>query len=216
MNVAFKTKKKKNFQENQDIVARRSWQLTRTLRSFFFRMEHCKHLVVYWHNKGYLADKMSQKLLARPNGIASAYLTITNWMRALERGENILRHASGSGRQSDEEIDVLIALALDEESFHSVRSLATAIKSPPATVRQHLHAAGYVLRHLQLVPHTLSVSQKATRIGMAIQLKNVIGSAKHRGWRYFEPPISPGFISLSTKKISGYRTEFRSRRDPKR
>jgi hypothetical protein len=148
-------------------------------------MEQCKHLVVDWYDKGYPADMMHQKLLARTKEAASAYSTITNWIRALERGDDILRRAPGSGRRPVEEIGVLIALALEEEPFHSVRSLATAIKSPPATVWRHLRAAGYVLRHLRLVLHTLSASQKATRVGMGIELKNVIESAKHRGWRSF-------------------------------
>jgi hypothetical protein len=139
-----------------------------------------------------------------------------NWIRALERGEDILRRAPGSGRRPVEEIDVLIALALGEEPFHSVRSLATAIKPPPATVWWNLHAAGYVLRHLRLIPHTLSVSQKATRVRMAIELKNVIESAKHRSWRYFLTGDESSFISLSTMKISGYRTEFRFQLDPRR
>jgi hypothetical protein len=99
-------------------------------------------------------------------------------------GEDILGLALGSGRRPVEEIDVVIALALEEEPFHSVRSLATVIKSPPARVWRHLRAAGYVLRHLRLVPHTLSISHKATRIGMAIELKNVIESVKYRVWRY--------------------------------
>jgi histone-lysine N-methyltransferase SETMAR len=148
-------------------------------------MEHCKHLVIYWYRKGYTADKMHQKLMARAQGIVPGYSTVTNWVRALGRGEDILVRASGSGRLADGELQIRIALALDEEPFHSVRSLAAALKSSPATVWRHLHMAGYVLRHLRLVPHTLSVSQKATRVEMAIRLKNVIASAKHRGWRYF-------------------------------
>jgi hypothetical protein len=64
-----------------------------------FRMEQCKHLAVYWHDNGYPTDKMNQKLLARTKGTAPAYSTITNWIRALERGEDILRRAPGSGRR---------------------------------------------------------------------------------------------------------------------
>jgi hypothetical protein len=149
----------KSFEENEDIVARRSWQMasffnrqfTRALRSYvqtIFRMEQCKHLVVYWHDKGYHADKMHQKPLARIKGIVPAYSTITNWIRVLDWNEHILRRAPGSGRWPVEEIDVLITLALEEKLFHSVGSLATAIKSPPATVLWHLRAADYVLRHL--------------------------------------------------------------------
>jgi hypothetical protein len=48
-----------------------------------------------------------------------------------------------------------------------------------------LHSAGVVVRNLCLVPHEFSLSQKAERIGMAVELQYVLQFAKHRAWQYF-------------------------------
>jgi hypothetical protein len=77
-----------------------------------------------------------------------------------------------------------VANALEESPFHTVRSLASASKILPTTVWQHLHSRGYVVGHLNIIPHTLSMAQKVARVESAVALKNVICSAKHQGWRY--------------------------------
>jgi hypothetical protein len=123
-------------------------------------MEDAKALVVYWHAKGHPATKMYTKLLARAGEACPAYSTITNWVRALTRGEDIQGHASGGGRLPDERVDALIASAMEESPFHSVRSLASTIKIPSTTVWRHLHSSGYVVRNLHIVPHALSGAQK--------------------------------------------------------
>ena len=149
-----------------------------------FLMEDAKALVIYWHEKQYPATKMYAKLLARGRDRCPAYSTITSWIRNLVRGENIYEHASGGGRLPDDRVDGMVANALEESPFHTVRSLASAIKIPPTTVWRHLHSRGYVVRHLHIVPHTLSAAQKAARVESAIALRKVICSAKRRGWRY--------------------------------
>jgi hypothetical protein len=86
---------------------------------------------------------------------------------------------------ADECLPILIAAALEESSFRSVRSLASDVKYPSTTVWRHLHSSGYVLRHLHVVPHTFSPDQKAARVESAIELKKVLMLAKYRSWRYF-------------------------------
>jgi hypothetical protein len=132
-------------------------QLTRPLRPFFEW-----NTVNIWSS----TDTTKDTALGR--------CTRNYWPEPRESPQPLQQSRIGSGRSSGariscdahreayerrvEEIDVLIALTLEEEPFHSVRSLATAIKSPPATVWRHLRAAGYVLRYLRLVAHILSVS----------------------------------------------------------
>jgi hypothetical protein len=43
---------------------------------------------------------------------------------------------------------------------------------------------GFVIKHLRLVPHSLSKIQKQKRIEYSINLKEILKRAKHRGWRY--------------------------------
>jgi hypothetical protein len=110
---------------------------------------------------------------------------VTNWLRRLQRGEDITVRASGSGPVADLEIEFLFPKEFDEFPFHSVRSLSAVLARPRTTVWRHLHSAGYVPRNLQLVPHALSPSQKVERVQQSIELKSVLESAKRRGWRYF-------------------------------
>jgi hypothetical protein len=109
-----------------------------------------------------------------------AYSMIMDWFRKLERGDDITRRALGSGRLSDDRINTLITSALEKCPFHSVRTLCSAIKPSCISVWRYLHSAGFVVRSLRLVPHGFSPSQKAGRVGMAIELQQVLKSAKHR------------------------------------
>jgi hypothetical protein len=150
-----------------------------------FPMENVKAVVIYWHEKNYLAMKMYNKLLARAGASCSAYSTITNWVRIFIRGEDIQDHTSGGGRLTDDRIDTLIATALEESPFHFVRSLSSISKILPTTVWWYLHFRGYVVQNLHIVPHIFFAAQKATRIESAIELEKVLCRAKHHGWRYF-------------------------------
>jgi hypothetical protein len=85
-------------------------------------MDVAKVLVVYWHDKEYSAQTMYQKLQARSVPICPAYSSATNWVRALDRGEDISMRASGSGCLPDSTIDLTITEELDIYLFHSVRS----------------------------------------------------------------------------------------------
>jgi hypothetical protein len=138
-----------------------------------------------WHEKWFDSVAIHQKLAARVGYACRAYSTVTDWIRKLRRGDDITQRASGSGRLPDDRIDVSITTALSHAPFHSVHSLSSAIKCPWSTVWRHLHCAGHVVRNLHFVPHTLSSAQKASRVEYAIELKQVLASAKHRSWRYF-------------------------------
>jgi hypothetical protein len=76
-------------------------------------MDFAKVLVVYWHDKAYSAQTMYQKLQARSLVTCPAYSSVTNWIKALDRGEDISVRASGSGRLPDDRIDEAIAQELD-------------------------------------------------------------------------------------------------------
>jgi hypothetical protein len=123
-------------------------------------MEEVKTLGIYWHEKHYFVTKMSTKLLARAGEACATYSTITNRIRARIRGEDIHGHASGGGRLPDDKVNALVINAFEESPFHSMRSLASAIKMPPTTVWGHLHARGHVARNLYIVPHISSLVDK--------------------------------------------------------
>jgi hypothetical protein len=146
-------------------------------------MEDAKTLVIDWHEEHYSATKMYTKLLIRAGEACPAYSTITNWIRALTGGEDIRGYASGGGRLPDEKVDTMVINALEKSSFHSLCSLASTIKIPPTTVWRHFHARGYVVRSLHIVPRMLSLAQNAAPVESAIELKKMLCSAKHYGWR---------------------------------
>jgi hypothetical protein len=66
-----------------------------------------------------------------------------------------------------------------------VCTLCSAIKHPPTVVWRHLHSAGFIVCNSCLVSHERSPSQKTERVGMAIELRQVVQSTKHRTWWYF-------------------------------
>jgi hypothetical protein len=147
-------------------------------------MDLAKVFFIYWHDKGYYAQIIYQKLQTRPLVTCATYFSITNWIRALDRGEDISVRAFGSVRLPDDRIDEAIAQELDISPFHSMRSLASAIKRPPPIVWCHLHSMGFGIKHLRLVPHSLSEVQKQKRVEYSIKFKHILKQAKHRGWRY--------------------------------
>jgi hypothetical protein len=61
-----------------------------------------------------------------------------------------------------------------------VHTFYSTIKHPYTTVWRDLHSAGFIVRNLRLFPRELAPSQKAEQIGMAIELRQVFQSAKHR------------------------------------
>jgi hypothetical protein len=61
--------------------------------------------------------KIYIKLLARAEEACPTYSTITNWIRALIRGEDIHGHASGGGRLPNDRVDNLVVNALEESLF---------------------------------------------------------------------------------------------------
>jgi hypothetical protein len=107
---------------------------------------------------------MCQKLQAWLRLTRPAYSSITNWIRALDRAEDISMRAWGRGRLPDDGINDAIAEKRKISPFYSVRSLASAIKSPQETVWCHLHSIGFVVKYFRLVAHTLSSVQKNKRV----------------------------------------------------
>jgi hypothetical protein len=85
-------------------------------------MENAKALVIYWHKKHYSATKICTKLSARAGEAYPTSSTITNWISALTRGEDIHGHASGGGHLPDERVETLVTNAIEEPPFiQSVR-----------------------------------------------------------------------------------------------
>jgi hypothetical protein len=69
--------------------------------------------------------------------------------------------------------------------FYLVRSLASIIKSPPTMIWTHLFCIGFVIKHLQFVllePFAVSENERVQHL---INLKKILKSVRHRGWRYF-------------------------------
>jgi hypothetical protein len=88
--------------------------------------------------------------------------------------EEISMRLSGSALLLDDRNHDPIAEELEISPFHSVHSLASAIKRLRETVWCHLHSIGFVVKHLRLVPHTLSLVQTNKRIEYSLDLKRTL------------------------------------------
>jgi hypothetical protein len=89
------------------------------------------------------------------------------------------------GKPSDGVIDLQILTELTEFPFHSVRTLASALKIPRPTVWVHLQKGIFVVKHFREVPHTFDVVEKRTRVTMSEGLLKDLEQARHQGWHYF-------------------------------
>ena len=147
--------------------------------------EHLKHLVIYWHSKDLNAIQIYQKCCKNFPDESIHYSSITNWIRKIKRGENILVRKIGSGPLSDETIDLKIYSALNEFPFHSLRSLSTCLKIPKSTIHDHLKKMGFIVKHLRYVPHILNSDQKMNRVKISKQLLDEIAEARDQSWRFF-------------------------------
>jgi hypothetical protein len=147
-----------------------------------FQMEATKVLVICWRAKGHDATRIYQKLSTRLGHTLLTYSMITDWLRKLERGNDITPRASCRGRLLDGRIDALITSALEPCPFHSVRTLCSAIKHPRTTVWRHLHAAGFVVRNLRLVPPN----------SLLLQKRNALEWQSNSNKCFNPPNIAPG------------------------
>jgi hypothetical protein len=86
-----------------------------------FQMEDAKVLVIYWHEQGHDAIRIYQKLSTHLAHRLPAYSTAKDWLRGLERGDDITRRASGTGRLPNDCVDALIISILEQCPFHSLR-----------------------------------------------------------------------------------------------
>ena len=143
------------------------------------------HLVMYWHTKGYDAKAMHMKLVAYRAEGAPGYSTITKWLRALHRGEDILHRTFAPGPPPLEENEILIRSCLIEKPFSSVRSISSTTAIPRSTVHDTLMRMGYVVKHLKWVPHKLTDDQKRNRVELSKRMLDHLRTAKHRSWVKF-------------------------------
>jgi hypothetical protein len=97
-------------------------------------MNDAKCLVVYWHYKGHNRTTIYEKLVTSFHDKAPTYLSVTNWLRRLAFGEDIREGGSHPGKPSDDLVDFQILTELTAFPFHSVRTLARALKIPRSTV----------------------------------------------------------------------------------
>jgi hypothetical protein len=124
-------------------------------------------LIVYWHSKGHNASAIWDKFRAQFRDEAPAYSSVMNWLRRLGFGEAIREPGGHSGKPSDAVVNLQILTELTEFPFHSVRTLASALKSPRSTVWDHLQKGPFVVKHLRWAPHTLDAAGKRIRVTMS-------------------------------------------------
>jgi transposase len=90
-----------------------------------------------------------------------------------------------STSDADFSLDDRIALVLSEEPFLSTRQIAHKVMMSKSTVHRHLtQSMRWKLRHLKWVPHTLTESEKVTRVQRTTELLGLLQSIKHQGWQY--------------------------------
>ena len=142
-------------------------------------------MVIYWHSKELNATAVYQKCCKHFGNDAVHYSTITDWIRKIKLGDDILTRKIGSGPSGDSTIDVQICFQLEQFPFHSIRTLSSTLKIPKSTIHDHLLKMGFVVKHLRFVPHTLNSIQKLNLVNLSKQLLKIIEQARHQSWQFF-------------------------------
>jgi hypothetical protein len=101
---------------------------------------------------------------------APADSSVMNWVRRLRFGEDILEPGIHAGRPPDDLIDFKILMNLTTGPFHSMQTLATALKIPLFTIWDYVRKLSFVVKHLRWVPHPLDSVTRITRVTMAESL----------------------------------------------
>jgi hypothetical protein len=101
-------------------------------------MNDAKCLIAHWQYKGHIATTLYEKLVTQFHEKAPAYLSVTNRLRRIHFGEDILEPGIHPGKLLDALIDFKILTELTVFPFHNVRTFATTLKIPPSTRWDHL------------------------------------------------------------------------------
>jgi hypothetical protein len=150
-----------------------------------FQMEHAKHLVIYWHSKGHTTNVMAAKLNTSLGFEAPPYSTVSYWVQMFKLGHEILEWPQSPGRPDELDLDDRILQALNDYPFHSVRSLASSLKRSASTIHEHLARAGFEMKHVNWIPHTLSDEHKRLCVEYAHELLELLHKARDNSWNYF-------------------------------
>jgi hypothetical protein len=91
-------------------------------------MIDAKCLVLSWDSKGHNATARWDKLCAQFHDEPPAYSSVTNWFRRLRFGEDIREPGMHPRKPCDGVINLQLLIRSTEFPFHSVRTLASALK----------------------------------------------------------------------------------------
>jgi hypothetical protein len=82
-------------------------------------------------------------------------------------------------------VDFKILIALPAFPFHSVRTLASLLKTPRSTIYDYLQRGNFIVKHLRSVSHTLDDSTTQARVMIANSMLKMITEARRQSWPDF-------------------------------
>jgi hypothetical protein len=131
---------------------------------------------LYLSRKGFSAHAIHEELVQILGLDAVAYSTVTSHLRASRwTAQTEERHSD----PSPDIVDNAVLEALDQTPFASVRELAKATCIPRTTVWRRLKASlGFVVKHLDWVPHSLTDARRQIRIDRSRKSFKLLESAQ--------------------------------------
>jgi hypothetical protein len=132
---------------------------------------------------------------------AVSHSTVTRWLRETRFTRNTQRLPFSESETHRNECDEAILSALREYPFSFVRVPSRLTHLSHTSVDRHrTQSLGYVIRHLHLVPHSLSAEQKVKRVAMSGSLLHLFKSLSHRSWSNIIPWDESWFYSENDKE----------------
>jgi hypothetical protein len=140
--------------------------------------------VLYLHLKGLKPTDIHRDLIDTLGGEAVSYPTVSRYIRETKfTVPKTLDYKFAPPPQLPDS-DTAILLALEEQPFASVRTLARLTHLPKSTVYRRLtRSLGFRVRHLRWVPHILTVAHRHDRIQLSGQLLSLLQKEKRNFWK---------------------------------
>jgi hypothetical protein len=136
-----------------------------------------------------MKDMNAMEIHADMNGTLGAdcigYSTVTKHLREKSFSKSMLDTDFEPKIEEENFIDEVIHAVLEEWSFSSLRPIVKRMFIPMSTVGCHsVNSLGYRIQNARRILHSLSSSQKQSRVEMNQVLLQVLRLAKHHAWKY--------------------------------
>ena len=145
-----------------------------------------RSIVIFLHKKGKTAREITVEINETFQQDVIGYSTVTRHLRSEAFSNNKKDVKNKEKNWERNYLSELIVKTLRDFPFFSTRQIAEHCRIDESCVYRILTVVlNYKVKHLRWIPHSLTPSQKVTRVELAKSLLKALGSAKKFGYHFF-------------------------------